>query len=247
MIAIPLLDGTARPPGLDHGGGKSPSQIAATYDAELVRQFKAGNEAAFVEIVARFRKRILATAFSLVRNAADAEDVAQDTFVRAYRGLARFRGDSSLATWLYRIATNRSHNHYWHFVRRRRHATLSLDVPVAEGSDKSLADALQSDEPSPPQVAARGEFSDLIIACMDKLHAPHREILTLRNDLEQSYDEIATALGIEVGTVKSRIARARASLRRLLAESCPEIPATAALSEWFEPDRGGGRFKVTSN
>lgn len=245
MIAILLPDGTARTPRVNHGDDKS--QSAAGYDAELVRQFKAGNEAAFVEIVARFRKRILAAAFSLVRNAADAEDVVQDTFISAHRGLAQFRGDSSLATWLYRIATNLSRNHYWYFVRRRRHAMLPLDVPMAEDSDRTVADVLLSDEPSPTHVVARGEFAALIIACMAKLHARHREILRLRNDFDQSYDEIAAVLGIEVGTVKSRLARARGSLRRLLAESCPEIPAAAPLSEWFEPNRGGGRFKVTSN
>src|SRR5690606_6066136 len=78
------------------------SQQEAAYDAELVRRFNAGDESAFVEIMTRYREKIFSVALALLRNRADAEEIAQDTFIRAHRGLARFRGDSSLATWLHR-------------------------------------------------------------------------------------------------------------------------------------------------
>src|SRR5512132_1613034 len=106
------------------------SHQEAAHDAELVRRFNAGDEAAFVEIMTRYREKIFSVALALLRNRADAEEIAQDTFIRAHRGLARFRGDSSLATWLHRIAVNLARNRYWYFFRRRRHATLSLDCAL---------------------------------------------------------------------------------------------------------------------
>src|SRR5438105_3726280 len=107
------------------------SQQEAEHDAELVRRFNAGDEDAFVEIMTRYREKIFSVALALLRNRADAEEIAQDTFIRAHRGLARFRGDSSLATWLHRIAVNLARNRYWYFFRRRRHATLSLDCALS--------------------------------------------------------------------------------------------------------------------
>ena len=98
----------------------------AEIDAELARRFNAGDETAFNEIVSRYRGKIYGLTFGLLHNAADAEEITQDTFIRAYRGLSRFRGDSSLATWLHRIAVNLARNRYWYFFRRRRHSSGSL-------------------------------------------------------------------------------------------------------------------------
>lgn len=218
----------------------------AIHDAGLVQRFNAGDEAAFEEIMTRYRERVFSVALALLRNRADAEEIAQDTFIRAHRGLGRFRGDSSLATWLHRITVNLARNRYWYFFRRRRHATLSLDCALGEEGDATFADLVATEDPDPAREAATGEFAALVAACMDRLDAPHREILTLRNTLNRSYDEIAAALGINVGTVKSRIARARGSLRARLAEACPEFSPEAAPSDWFEPQRGTGRLGVSS-
>jgi RNA polymerase sigma-70 factor (ECF subfamily) len=114
---------------------------------------------------------------------------------------------------------------------------------VGDDSDATFADLVA---PSPAREAATGEFSALVATCMEKLDARHREILTLRNLLNRSYDEIAQALGINVGTVKSRIARARGNLRALLAEACPEFSPDAAPSDWFEPTRATGRLEVAA-
>jgi len=222
------------------------SHAEAEHDAELVKRFNAGDEAAFVEIMTRYREKIFSVALALLRNRADAEEIAQDTFIRAHRGLGRFRGDSSLATWLHRIAVNLARNRYWYFFRRRRHATLSLDCALSEDSDATFADLVATDAPSPSREAATGEFSALVSECMEKLDARHREILTLRNLLNRSYDEIAQALGINVGTVKSRIARARGNLRALLAEACPEFASDAEPGDWFEPNRSSGRLEVAA-
>jgi RNA polymerase sigma-70 factor (ECF subfamily) len=214
----------------------------AAHDAELVHRFLAGDESAFIEITARYREKIFSVAISLLRNRADAEEIVQDTFIRAYRGLKNFRGDSSLATWLHRIAVNLSRNRYWFFYRRARHNTLSLDCPITDDNSADFSELIATEEPSPARAATATEFSTLVTTCMEQLEPSHREILTLRTILNHSYSEIASALGIEEGTVKSRIARARGRLRSLMAEACPEFSPEADPSEWFEPNRQSGRL-----
>jgi RNA polymerase sigma-70 factor, ECF subfamily len=213
------------------------SRNAAARDAELVQRFLAGDENAFAEIVNHHREKVFSIAHGVLRNRADAEEITQDTFIRAHRGLAKFRGDSSLATWLHHVTVNLARNRYWYFHRRRRHATLSLDCPLSEDSSATFSDLMPSAEPQPSREVMTGEFTALVTTCMEKLPAPQREILGMRNVLNQSYDEIANALGIEVGTVKSRIARARGQLRSLMAEACPEFGEHADPSEWFESAR----------
>lgn len=215
------------------------SRRAAAEDAELVRRFLGGDHAAFEQIVVRHRERIFRTVHQLLRNYADAEEIAQDTFIRAHRGLANFRGDSSLATWLNHIAVNLARNRYWYFHRRKRHATLSLDYTLSADSSATLADVLPADSSAPAREAMATEFSQLISSCMEQLPAAHREILEMRNLLNRSYDEIAEALDIEVGTVKSRIARARGQLRLLMAQNCPEFPVESEPRDWFEAARPG--------
>ena len=216
----------------------------ARHDAELVRRFNAGDESAFVEIITRYREKMFSVAFSLLRNRADAEEIAQDTFIRAHRGLARFRGDSALATWLHRIALNLARNRYWYFFRRRQHLTRSFDCTLSEDNGATLASLVASDAPSPVQEATTSEFSELVALCMEQLGPGHREILTRRNVLNCSYEEIAQTLGISIGTVKSRIARAREKLRALLAEACPEFAPDSPPSEWFDPARPSGRLGI---
>lgn len=214
----------------------------AAYDAGLVERFNRGDESAFLEIMRRYQAKILAVTQSLLHNRADAEEITQDTFVRAHRNLAAFRGDSSLATWLHRIAVNLARNRYWYFFRRKRHATLSLDCPVGGDGDAPFADLISSDDPDPARAASREEFLGLVAECMAGLEAHHREVLLLRNVSNLSYEEIAGRLGIHVGTVKSRIARARENLRARLAEACPEFEPDTAPADWFEPNRSLGRL-----
>jgi RNA polymerase sigma-70 factor, ECF subfamily len=213
------------------------SRRAALEDAKLVHRFVAGDQAAFEEIMRRHRERIYGVVYSLLRNHADTEEIVQDTFIRAHRGLAKFRGDASLATWLHHVAVNLAHNRYWYFHRRQRHATLSLDCSLSEESGATFADLLPSTAEGPARETMTTEFTDLVTMCMNQLPPAQREILALRNLLNRSYDEIAAALRIEVGTVKSRIARARGQLRALLVQSCPEFTDDAKPHEWFEPVR----------
>lgn len=220
-----------------HPDRASAARAEALVDVDLVSRFNAGDESAFVQIMTRYRERMFSIAFSMLRNHADAEEITQDTFIRAHRGLAKFRGEASLATWLHRIALNLSRNRYWYFYRRRRHATVSLDSTFSDENQATFSDLVASDDAGPARETVTSEFSELVARCMAQLGDRPREILVLRNSLNRSYGEIATQLGINVGTVKSRIARARESLRVLLTQACPEFSADATPSMWLDPVR----------
>lgn len=210
----------------------------AAYDAALVDRFKRGDESAFEEIVGRYRNKLFLTALNFLHCRADAEEMAQDALIRAHRALKDFRGDSSLATWLHRVVCNLARNRYWHLKRRGAGCTLSLDYEITDGGGETFAAFFSDDSTTAPQEISVVEFSALVDDCMQKLDASHREILTLRNVGTLSYDEIAQRLGMSVGTVKSRISRARESLGRKLNEQCADFGENAAPSEWFEPIRG---------
>jgi RNA polymerase sigma-70 factor (ECF subfamily) len=240
MIAPTSFSDTSESSRQAAGSSNEPatSSQEAIHDAELVRRFNTGDDAAFVEIVTRYRGKMFAIALAHLRNHADAEEIAQDTFIRAHRGLARFRGDSSLATWLHRIAFNLSHNRYWYFFRRHRHDSLSLDSALSDDNQATVSDLIASDAPNPVREEANREFLAHVRACMEKLSSQQREILMLRNGSDRSYEGIAQTLGISMGTVKSRIARARENLRELLVDVYVEFePGASPFSQWFEPSR----------
>ncbi len=237
---------TARPATRRINRRTSDAATAAGHDSELVRRFNAGELSAFSEIAVRYRGRMFEVSFARLRNRSDAEEIAQDTLLNAYRALGRFRGDSSLSTWMHRIALNLSNNRYWHNFRRRRHATFSFDTPCGSGGTSTLADLIACEIPGPMRMAANGEFERILLACMQRLPAGQREILDHRSIQCMSYLEIARLLRIRLGTVKSRISRARIRLRELLAESCPDFGPGTAPAEWFEPARPVGRNGIVA-
>jgi RNA polymerase sigma-70 factor (ECF subfamily) len=246
MIALVDFSSSFKPstPSTECTDRAAAARREALHDRTLVRRFNAGDESAFNEIVGRYRQKLFGVALGLLHNHADAEEIAQDALIRAHRGLARFRGDSSLSAWLHCITLNLARNRYWYFYRRRRHATLSLDCAVSDGNPATFAELVASDVSGPAREATVREFAELVAACTARLGARAREILTLRNSLNHSYGEIARELGISVGTVKSRVARARSSLRVLLAQACPEFGPRTVLTAWFDPVRPTGGVEV---
>lgn len=242
MVALKISPASSA----EHTARCAATREAARVDAGLIHRFKAGDESAFVEIVTRYRTKMLHVAMGLLRNRADAEEISQDTFIRAHRGLARFRGDASLASWLYLITLNLSRNRYWYHFRRRRHVSQSLDATFGESNQATIAEIIASEAPSPAHEAVTGEFSAIVAGCMDELPASQREILILRNVQQHSYGKIGRMLGIQIGTVKSRIARARTNLRLLLCKSYPESKADASPFVCFEPIRSSGPLRIAS-
>lgn len=187
-------------------------------DKLLLERFRGGDERAFTDIVQRYRDPIFRRVFGMLKNHEDAEEVTQDTFLRARRGLENFRGDAAFSTWLYQIATNLAHNRYWFWWRRGRHAAVSLDAATSAESDLTLAEILPDEEPDPGKKAVTQELVERVETAMERLSPAHREILTLRNVRDLSYEEIAAMLDLSLGTVKSRIARAREALKQVLGE-----------------------------
>jgi RNA polymerase sigma-70 factor (ECF subfamily) len=197
------------------GAEAAPAVPAA--DAALLARLRAGERAAFEELVSAYQPLVYELAYRLLGDPEEARDVAQETFLKVYRHVGGFRGDSGLKTWLYRIAVNQASNHrrWWH--RRRKRETVSLDVPEV-GQASTLGERIASGSASPEQVALRRERERRVMAALETLKHDFRVAVVLRDVQELSYEEIAEALEISVGTVKSRIARGREELRKRLRE-----------------------------
>ncbi len=183
-------------------------------EEQIIDMARAGDVTAFESLVEEYDGRIYNMAFRMLGNVEDARDVAQETFLKAYTSLDRFRGDASFSTWLYRIAKNACLD----ILRRRGRRTIySLDDPVEtdEGEvDRQLAGHL----PDPEGVALDTEVREAVEAAIAGLAPHHRTIIVLRDIEELTYEEIAEVLEMELGTVKSRLYRARCALSRSLGE-----------------------------
>lgn len=193
------------------------NQLNAERDKVLVERFiMQGDAKAFDEIVMYYRDRLYVAVFNVVYNRPDAEEIVQDTFIAAHRCLKDFRGDSSLSTWLHIIATNRAVNRSNYNKRRGKYVTVSIDARIKDGEPATYADLIVSPEVDFRTQNVLDEFARGVLRCMQHLPPYHREILSLRIQKHLSYGQLAKHFGIGIGTVKSRIARARESLRELL-------------------------------
>jgi len=184
-------------------------------DAVFIDKLKAGETAAFDTLIDRYSSDIYGLLYRLTENAEEASDLTQDTFLRAFRSIKGFRGDSELKTWLFRIAINESRNRFRWWKRRRRDVTISLDLTVGD-SHATLADTLADSGDSPEQAALTKEREYALKAALTDIPDIYREAITLCDIEGLSYDETAAALGVGIGTVKSRISRGREELRRRL-------------------------------
>ena len=184
---------------------------AAEVDPDLasLERARAGDNGAFEALVLRYQARIVNYASAMVHDAGAAEDVAQETFVRAWRGLGRFRGESTFKTWLYRIATNVARTHLDRRGRRARIADRSLD----DEAEPLQAGDVPSPAPDAETALARREAID---RALSELPDELRQALVLRDVEGLDYKEIAGVTGAPIGTVESRIFRARRRLRTLL-------------------------------
>lgn len=188
-------------------------------DQELVAVFQAGDTAAFDEIIDRHALKLYQTAFGLLSNHHDAEEVAQDALVRAFRALNKFRRDASLGTWLHRIAVNLARNKYHWNRRRGSESNISLVRDDRNSADEHREEILLPDESLGPERAiASMETGMAVKHGLESLPSPLRETVVLRLVHNLPYEQIAEALDCKIGTVKSRIARGREILREVLRE-----------------------------
>ena len=182
-------------------------------DRELVEQAKRGDQGAFEQLVLDNQNKVYTLALRLVNDRTAAEDLAQEAFVRAWQGLVSFQGGSSFSTWVYRLATNLCID----YLRRQRRRERVEPVVSLDDADSGWAEPADRDS-DPQLVLERSERGRALARGLAKLPDWQRQVLVLRELSGLSYQEISSALDIDLGTVKSRIARARLNLRKILLE-----------------------------
>lgn len=188
--------------------------LAELEDEALVPRAVHGDVPAFEELVRRYQDRIFNFALRYTGNPADAEEVAQEAFMKAYRALDRFRGDAKFSTWLFQITKNLCINRYHRKRRRMAHRRISIQQRMDDEDAAPLQ--IESEEPGPQEEALRGELRERIEAGITELEPHYRAALVLRDIEGLDYAEIGQILDVPVGTVKSRIHRARNELQQIL-------------------------------
>jgi RNA polymerase sigma-70 factor (ECF subfamily) len=196
------------------------ARLVAPAEDQFLERLKAGDTAAFGRLVEERSGDIYALLCRLTDDPEEARDLTQEVFLQAFRNIGGFRGEADLRTWLYRIAVNQARNRWRWWKRRRRDRTVSLDAPVGDDRDDPLGASIPAREGGDPeqQTLARERESALLKA-LNSLARPYREAILLRDIEGLSYEDVAQALEINVGTVKSRLSRGRNELRRRLESS----------------------------
>jgi RNA polymerase sigma-70 factor (ECF subfamily) len=186
-------------------------------EAQFIERLKRGDAAAFETLVTERSGEIYGLLYRMTDNVEEARDLTQETFLRAFQSIGHFRGESDLRTWIYRIAINQARNRWRWWRRRRRETTVSIDAPEIGGGRLGLVATLKSNAVrDPEQDALLSERERALKKALSSLKLVYREAVILRDIEGFAYEEIAAALSISVGTVKSRLARGRQELRRKL-------------------------------
>ncbi|HTD05507.1 RNA polymerase sigma factor RpoE [Undibacterium sp.] len=193
-------------------------------DQQLVERVQRGDKKAFELLVSKYQRKLMRLVSRLVHDQAEAEDVVQESFIKAYRALANFRGDSAFYTWLYRIGVNTAKNY---LVTQGRRAPTSTDADIEEAETFVDADGLR-DINTPESLLASKQIAETVNAAMLALPEELRNAITLREIEGLSYDEIAEVMLCPIGTVRSRIFRAREAI----AEKLRPVLGTALDQRW---------------
>ena len=200
----------------------TPEQEAALEDERLISGLLAGDENAYERLIQRFQTPVYNLAWRLVNDPADASDVVQEVFLKIFRNIGHFRRDSSLRTWVYRIAVNESHNRRrWLFRHRRGETGIEESFDDSEGRERPLMDTGET----PFDFTMNREAQLLLEEGLAAINPVFRAALVLREVEDMSYEEIAEILEVSLGTVKSRIMRGREALRRYLADRLDTPPS----------------------
>jgi RNA polymerase sigma-70 factor (ECF subfamily) len=189
----------------------------ASDEATLVAELQAGSEPAFALLIAQYSQPIYSVISRSLRDPADAADVTQEVFVKIFRHIGSFHGESCLRTWIYRIALHEASNQRrWWSRHKRQELTLDAHQENEEGEPFSLGDMLASTGASPYDCCASAETRELVEAALRTLPEAFRTVVVLREIEGFGYEEIAEMLNVNLGTVKSRLTRGRAALREAL-------------------------------
>ncbi len=210
IMAEPTARKVSKEPDVPAAGSPPPPPD----EAVLVSRARQGDLGAYDELVRLYQERIYATVYHMTANHEDANDLAQEAFIKAYQALKSFKGGSSFYTWVYRIAVNKTIN----FLKQRKHRThMSLDdLDFNAEHDPDLV-ALISDK-TPRREIDLSELQEKLNTAMQKLSEPHRLVVTLHDVQGSSHEEIAEIMGCNIGTVRSRLFYARQQLQALLSD-----------------------------
>ncbi|HTW30940.1 MAG TPA: sigma-70 family RNA polymerase sigma factor [Candidatus Sulfotelmatobacter sp.] len=199
--------------------------VRSQEEAAIVAELKAGSEAAYDWLIGEFQQPVYGLVYRIVNDPADAADTTQDVFLKVFRGMKHFHGESSLKTWIYRIALHEAANRKRWWFRHKAHET-SIEPVENEGSglcESAIEAALTDRAESPFDSVAHDEVRLRVEQELQKLPEPYRTTLILRDLEDMSYEEIAEVLEISLGTVKSRLTRGREALRQRLASYVREV------------------------
>lgn len=185
-------------------------------DAELIKLSIEGSLEAFEELVSRYQHKVYSLSFRYMGNEEDAHDMAQEALIKAYRSLSTFKGDSSFSTWLYRITANVCLDE----LRKRKRTLnlISLDEPLATTEGDEMERDIMDHGPPVDVIVERKEFAASLQALITTLKPEHRSVIILRDIMDLTYEEMAEVLQCSVGTIKSRLSRAREILRKKLSD-----------------------------
>ena len=201
---------------LEQVASATSGRARSTAEEQFLEKLRHGETAAFERLVAERADEVFALLYRVTGDVEEARDLTQETFLRAYQNIARFRGEADLKTWLYRIAINQARNRWRWWRRRRRDATISLDAPIGDRTQPLSANLANPGAANPEQETLAREREARLREALQSLRRAYREAVILRDVEGLSYEEIAAALEINIGTVKSRLSRGRLELRRKL-------------------------------
>ncbi len=187
-------------------------------EAAIITELKAGSEEAFAWLIARYHQPIYSLVARTIQNPADAPDLTQEIFLKVYRGIGGFHGDASLRTWIYRIALHEASNQRrWWSRHRRQEITIETEVAqTGDGHPVCLKDTLADDHESPFDFAAHEQIRARVEAELREVPEPFRTVVVLRDIEGFAYEEVADILNVNIGTIKSRLMRGRAHLKKRL-------------------------------
>jgi RNA polymerase sigma-70 factor, ECF subfamily len=219
---------------------------ARAEESAIVAELKAGSEAAYAWLIGEFQRPIYGLVYRVVSDPADAADTTQEVFLKVFRGMKHFHGESSLKTWIYRIALHEAANRKRWWFRHKAQET-SIEPAESDGiahSAEELRNALTDPHDSPFDNVAQREVQRRVDGELRRVPEPYRTTLILRDLEEMSYEEIAEILQISVGTVKSRITRGRQALKKRLVPYVREVGEELGLAVPQEEEAGELRQQV---
>ena len=221
---------------------------ARSQEAAIVEELKAGSEEAYAWLIGEFQQPVYGLVYRMLNDPADAADTTQDVFLKVFRGMKHFHGESSLKTWIYRIALHEAANRRRWWFRHKAYETPIEPEETQGALGEAMQVALTDPADSPFDNVAQREVQHKVEEALRKVPEPYRTTLILRDLEEMSYEEIAEVLEISLGTVKSRLTRGREALKQRLAAYVREVRGLSADEDVSLPSGiggGGRRAEVT--